>query len=100
MLTLGLVAVALAALKYSVLPFIWARTRLPATPILDLRAMAEGIKGLFAVYVLSRPISQVFAFGAILAWVFAVWLQWPPEARTTGCADCRAATGIGCSSGC
>lgn len=79
MLTLGLVAVALAALKYSVLPFIWARTQLPATPILDLRAMAEGIKGLFAVYVPSRPISQVFAFGAILAWVFAVWLQWPPE---------------------
>jgi len=81
MLGLGLVAVALAALKYSVLPFIWARAQMPATPIVDLQAVAEGIKSFFAVYVPSRPISQVFAFTAILAWVLAVWLQWPPESE-------------------
>jgi len=80
-LALGLVALALAVLKYSVLPFIWARTQFPATPILDLQAMAEGIKSFFAVYVPSRPISQLFAFMAILAWVLAVWLQWPPESE-------------------
>ncbi len=79
MLGLGLVAVALAVLKYSVLPFVWARAQMPATPIVDLRALAESIKGFFAVYVPSRPISQFFAFTAILAWVLAVWLQWPPE---------------------
>ncbi len=78
-LALGAVALALAALKYSVLPFIWAHTNLPQTPILDLREMAEGFKGLLASYVPSRPITQVFAFAAILAWVLAVWLQWPPE---------------------
>jgi hypothetical protein len=79
MLALGGVALALAALKYSVLPFMWAHTNLPQTPILDLREMAEGFKGLLASYVPSRPMTQVFAFAAILAWVFAVWLQWPPE---------------------
>jgi hypothetical protein len=79
MLTLGTVALALAALKYSVLPFIWARTSLPETPLIDVRALAEGIKGLLASYVPSQPITQVFAFAAILAWVLAVWLQWPPE---------------------
>ncbi len=79
MLALGTVALALAALKYSVLPFIWARTNLPRTPILDLQALAEGVKGLLASYVPSRPITQVFAFIALTAWVLAVWLQWPPE---------------------
>jgi hypothetical protein len=81
MLALGTVSLALAALKYSVLPFIWARTNLPRTPILDLQALAEGFKGLLASYVPSRPITQVFAFTALLAWVLAVWLQWPPEAE-------------------
>jgi hypothetical protein len=79
MLTLGIVAVALAALKYSVLPFIWARTQLPNMPLIDLRGLAEGIKGLLASYVPDRPITQVFAFAAILLWVVAIWLQWPPE---------------------
>ncbi len=78
MLTLGLVSLALAALKYSVLPFIWARTELPSTPLLDLRALGEGVKGLVALYVPSQPVTQVIAFTAILAWVLAVWLQWPP----------------------
>lgn len=78
MLTLGLVALALAALKYSVLPFVWVRTELPHTPIIDLRAVGEGIKGLMAAYVPSRPVTQALAFAAILAWVVAVWLQWPP----------------------
>lgn len=81
MLALGTVALALAALKYSVLPFIWARADLPQTPILDLRILAEGIKGLLAVHVPTRPITQVFAFAALIAWVLAVWLQWPPEAE-------------------
>ncbi len=80
-MTLGLVAFALAALKYSVLPFIWARTRLPETPLIDLQALGEGLKGLVAVYVPSRPVTQLFAFAAILAWVLAVWLQWPPAAE-------------------
>ena len=79
MLALGTVALALAALKYSVLPFIWAHTNLPQTPVLDLQALAEGVKGLLVSYVPSRPITQVFAFTALLAWVLAVWLQWPPE---------------------
>ncbi|UCC74110.1 MAG: hypothetical protein JSV86_06005 [Gemmatimonadota bacterium] len=81
MLTLGLVALALAALKYSVLPFVWVRTELPHTPILDLRALGEGLKGLVAAYVPSRPVTQALAFVAILAWVLAVWRQWPPAAE-------------------
>ncbi|MGD8699875.1 MAG: hypothetical protein PVJ43_11325 [Gemmatimonadales bacterium] len=81
MLALGTVALALAALKYSVLPFIWARTNLPRTPILDLQALAEGVKGLFAAHVPTRPITQVFAFAALIAWILAVWLQWPPDAE-------------------
>lgn len=79
LLALGLVALALAALKFSVLPFIWSRAELPATPLVDLRALGEGIKGLVVVYVPSRPVSQLFAFTAILAWVLGLWLQWPPE---------------------
>ncbi len=79
LLALGLVGLALAALKYSVLPFIWSRTELPRTPVIDLRALEEGIKGLVVVYVPSRPVAQVFALIAILAWVLAIWLQWPPE---------------------
>ncbi len=76
---LGLVALALAALKYSVLPFVWSRTELPATPILDLRALAEAVKGLVVVYVPSRPVTQALALAAIVAWVLATWFQWPPE---------------------
>jgi hypothetical protein len=78
MLALGLVALALAALKYSVLPFVWVRTELPHTPIIDLRPLGEGLKGLVAAYVPSRPVTQAVAFLAILCWVLAVWLQWPP----------------------
>lgn len=81
MLALGTVALALAALKYSVLPFIWARTNLPRTPIIDVQALAEGVKGMLVAYVPTRPVTQVFAFGALLTWVLAVWLQWPPEAE-------------------
>jgi hypothetical protein len=80
-LALGLVALALGVLKYSILPFIWARTELPHTPIFDLRALGEGVKGLVATYVPSRPLAQLFALGAILAWALAVWLQWPPESE-------------------
>ncbi len=81
-LALGLVALGLAALKYSVLPFIWARTELPRTPILDLRALGEGMKALVALYVPTHAVNQVYAFAALLAWVLAVWLQWPPEKET------------------
>jgi len=78
MLALGLVALALAALKYSVLPFVWVRTELPHTPLIDLRSLGEGLKGLVAAYVPSRPVTQALAFLALLCWVLAVWLQWPP----------------------
>ncbi len=78
-LSLGLVALALAALKYSVLPFVWSVTELPQTPILDLRALSESVRRLFAVYVPSHPMTQVFAFAAILAWVTGIWVGWPPE---------------------
>lgn len=78
-LSLGLVALALAALKYSVLPFVWSVTEMPRTPILDLRALSESVRRLFAVYVPSQPLTQVFAFAAILVWVVGVWVQWPPE---------------------
>ncbi len=78
-LSLGLVALALAALKYSVLPFVWSVTELPQTPILDLRALSESVRRLFAAYVPSHPMTQVFAFAAILAWVAGIWVGWPPE---------------------
>lgn len=81
MMSLGLVALVLAALKYSILPFLWARSELPRTPILDLRALGDGIKSLMVSYVPSRPETQALALLAILAWVLAVWLQWPPEAE-------------------
>ncbi len=78
-LSLGLVALALAALKYSVLPFVWSVTELPRTPILDLGALSDSVRRLFAVYVPSHPLTQVFAFAAILAWVAGIWVGWPPE---------------------
>ena len=78
-LGLGLAAVALAALRYSILPFVWARTRLPETPIIDLREVSEGVKGFFVAYTPGQPITHLIAFAAILAWVLAVWIQWPPE---------------------
>ncbi len=81
MLSLGLVALVLAALKYSVVPFLWARSELPRTPVLDLRALGEGLKSLVVSYVPSRPEMQAAALVAILAWVLAVWQQWPPEAE-------------------
>lgn len=79
MLTLGLVAVGLAVLKYSALPFVWQRVRLPSTPVVDLEALSEGLKGLAVEFVPGEPVSQLFALLAILAWVLAVWLQWPPD---------------------
>lgn len=82
LLGLGLVAVGLAALKYSVLPFIWSRTQLPETPLLNLRGLGDQLRGLFIAYTPPRPITQLFAFAAVLAWSLAVWLQWPAERRT------------------
>ncbi len=77
-LGLGLAALALAVLKYSVLPFLWSATQLPRTPIVDLRSLGETFKGLLIAYQPTLPITQFFAFLAILAWGIAVWLQWPP----------------------
>lgn len=77
-LSLGLAAVALAAIKYSVLPWLWSATELPSTPLIDLRALGEGVRRFFAAYEITRPITQLFAFLAILAWGLAVWLGWPP----------------------
>lgn len=79
-LGLGLASVALAALRYSVLPFIWASTRLPETPVVNLRSLGESFKTLLVAYEPSRPITQFYALLAILAWAGAVWLQWPPPA--------------------
>lgn len=78
-LGLGLSALALAALKYSLLPHLWIRTQLPETPIVDLRALGEGVKGLVVVYEPSLPVTQLFAFAAVLSWALALWAQWPEE---------------------
>lgn len=77
-LSLGLAGVALAALKYSVLPLVWSATELPSTPLIDLRAIGEGFKSFFASYEVARPITQFFAFLSIVAWSLAVWFGWPP----------------------
>lgn len=79
MLNLGLVALVLAAFRYSFLPFVWSRTQLPRTPMLDLRAIGEGIKGLFVAYAPPAAATQAFVFGAIVLWAAAIWWQWPPE---------------------
>lgn len=80
-LGLGLGALALAALNYSLLPHLWMRTQLPETPIIDLRALGEGVKGLVVVYEPSRPVTQLFAFAAVLSWALGLWAQWPREDR-------------------
>lgn len=79
MMTLGLTALALAVVKYSALPFIWGRARLPSTPIVDLEELGEGVKSLVLEYAPSLPVTQLFALLAIVAWILGVWLQWPPE---------------------
>jgi len=79
MMTLGLAAVALALLKYSALPFVWGRARLPSTPVVDLEELGEGVKALILEYAPSEPVTQLYAFLAIVAWVLGLWLQWPPE---------------------
>ena len=77
-LGLGLAALALATLTYSVIPFVWSKTQLPQTPIVNLREFGESVKSLLIAYEPSMPISQFVAFAAIVAWGLAVWMQWPP----------------------
>lgn len=80
-LTLGLIALALALLKYSALPFVWGRARLPSTPLIDLQPIGEGLKRTVVEYTPGEPITQLWALLAIVAWVFGLWWQWPPEAE-------------------
>jgi hypothetical protein len=78
-LNLGLLTVAMAALRYAILPFVWLRAELPRTPVVDLYELGEAFKGLFIAYAPPHPATQAFVFAAVLAWATAVWIQWPPE---------------------
>lgn len=82
-LNLGLAALALAVFRYSFLPFVWQRTELPRTPVLDLRGMGDAFRGLFIEYQPPDPRTQWCVLAAAAAWAAAVWLGWPPEGETS-----------------
>jgi hypothetical protein len=62
---------------------VWRSTQLPATPVLDLRALGESVKGLFQSYTVAGPAQELCVFLGVVAWVSAVWVGWPPEGGGT-----------------
>ena len=79
-LTLGIVTVMLAVIRFALVPVFWARSELPNWGPLRIGASADALRDFFVAYAPERPASQALHFLALSLWVAALWLQWePPE---------------------
>jgi hypothetical protein len=83
-LTLGIVTVILAVVRFALVPAFWARSELPNWGPIRIGGSADAIRDLFVAYTPERPASQALHFLALSLWVAALWLQWrpPTDARS------------------
>jgi hypothetical protein len=79
-LTLGIVTVMLAVIRFALVPAFWARSELPNWGPLRIGASADAMRDFFVAYAPERPASQALHFLALCLWVVALWLQWEPPA--------------------
>lgn len=77
-LTLGVVTVMMAVIRFALVPAFWARSDLPNWGPLRIGASADAMRDFFVAYAPERPVSQALHFLALSLWVAALWLQWEP----------------------
>jgi hypothetical protein len=77
-LTLGVVTVTLAVIRFALVPAFWARSGLPNWGPLRIGASADALRDFFVAYAPERPAAQALHFLALVLWVLAFWLQWEP----------------------
>ena len=86
---LGIAAVLLALLNYSVIPFLWVRSGPGPGEAWGLGNLAEGFRRLFVEYEPLGPAGELVGFGALAFWVIATALLrsdvvWPRTPTPTG----------------
>ena len=83
-LTLGVVTVILAVVRFALVPAVWARSELPNWGPLKIGASADAVRDFFVAYAPERPASQALHFLALVLAVAALWLQWEPPPEVHG----------------
>ena len=81
-LWLGVVAVALAVLRFAIGPAFWARSGLPNWGPFQLGQLADSMREFFVAYAPERPVAQAVHFAALACWALALWTQWHLPATT------------------
>jgi hypothetical protein len=77
-LSLGIVTVTLAVIRFALVPAFWARSHLPNWGPLRCGAPAAALRDFFVAFAPERPASQALHFLALCLWIAALWLQWEP----------------------
>jgi hypothetical protein len=84
-LTLGVLTVILAVVRFALVPAFWARSDLPNWGPIRIGASADAMRDFFVAYAPERPASQALHFLALVLWIAALWLQWrAPEGSPGG----------------
>lgn len=75
---LASLALLLALLKFSVIPFVWERAGPAPGEALGFGDVAESFRRLFAEHQPTTPAGQVMAFVALACWALGTRLLWAP----------------------
>lgn len=79
---LGVVAVALAVLRFALVPAFSARSVLPNWGPFKIGAASNAFRDLFISYAPERPAAQALHFAALVCFALGLWAQWDaPESR-------------------
>lgn len=79
---LGVVAVALAVLRFALVPAFSARSDLPDWGPFQFGAASNAFRDLFVSYSPERPAAQALHFAALVCFALGLWAQWDaPESR-------------------
>lgn len=82
MASLASLALLLALLKFSVIPFVWERAGPAAGEAWGLGNLAESVRRLFVDYEPVEPVGQLVGFAAIACWTIATRLLWEDGSET------------------
>jgi len=73
---LGAIAIALAVLRFALVPAFEVRSSLPDGGLLRLGGAIDTLRGVFVEYDPQRPAVQALHLAALACWVVALWTQW------------------------